>query len=429
MPLPLTVLSRSLQDITETLASATTEEAVFDVILYPAINALSATAATVLLSAGRGKDLHIAASIGQEVGAASIWQNALIDDDGPAADALSRQTPLFFEQDRDLARAYPNVEARTAATAPVAATAVLPMFLDGQPLGSLVLDFQEPHHFSPDEQWFLRVLATQCAIAFGRARLLRTLEAQVLARTDAYLVERTKLRLANEELDAFVASVSHDLRAPVRYISSFSDLLRKSLQGHLDDKSDRYLRLIQESAADMHTLIDAMLELSRTSTLPFQLTAVDLNRLLQRARDHLQPDLTGRSIRWDVHPLPTVMGDQKTLQQVITNLLSNAVKYSRNEDVAHIRVWAQEDEQMWTIFVQDNGVGFNDQYVGKLFGVFQRLHSAREFEGTGIGLANVQRIVQRHGGKVSAEGTVGTGATFAFTLPKTPSERSDEPVG
>ncbi|WP_022802693.1 sensor histidine kinase [Deinococcus ficus] len=420
MPLPLTVLSRRLQDITETLASATTEEAVFDVVLYPAMTALNATAATVLLRSGNDQELHVVASVGYDRGQPSIWQSALTEDDGPAADALRRKEPLFFERDRDLAQAYPNVERRTGAVSPVAATAVLPMFLDDRPLGVLVVDFQEPYTFTDDERWFLNVLAAQCAIAFGRARLLRSLEAQVAARTDSYLKEQDKLQLANDDLEAFSYSVSHDLRTPVRHISAFSQLLRKSSSECLDEPSRRYLQLIEDSATRMNTLIDAMLDLSRTSVLPLRSESVDLGALVNRARRDLELDTEDRTVQWNVGALPVVRGDPETLQQVMTNLLSNAVKYTRNEAVTHVRVWAEDQGEMWLISVQDNGVGFDARYADKLFGVFKRLHRPEDFEGTGVGLANVQRIVRRHGGEVWAQGSVGSGATFQFTLPKTP---------
>lgn len=420
MPSPHSALSRRLQDVTETLASATTEEAVFDVVLHQAAEALYASAATVLLRTDEGQALHVDASVGYKDGQMSIWHHALMDDDGPAADALTRRTPLFFEHDRDLARAYPHVEERTGAVAPVAATAVVPMFLDGEPLGVLVIDFTEPHAFTEEEQHFLRILAAQCAMGFGRARLLRSLEAQVAARTAALAAERDKLQSANEELEAFAYSVSHDLRTPVRHVASFATLLRKSLAERLDEKSNRHLQIIEAGAARMNRLIDAMVDLSRTARLPLHIGVVDLRMQVQEARDELLTELTDRVVQWEVQPLPLVMGDHATLQQVLTSLLANALKYSRNEKVAQIRVWAEERETSWAIFIQDNGVGFDSRYASKLFGVFQRLHSHEEFEGTGVGLANVRRIVHRHGGEVDAVGEVGAGATFSFTLPKPP---------
>ncbi|MFD1733572.1 ATP-binding protein [Deinococcus malanensis] len=344
---------------------------------------------------------------------------------GPAA------APVF-EHEGELTQKYPSVEARSGATAPVVATAVLPMFLDDRPLGVLVLDFLEPHKFTKDEQRFLRTLAAQCAIAFGRARLLRDLESRVTERTiqlesqndvleaqHAELTSRSEaLRLANEELDAFAMSVSHDLRAPLRHITGFLGLLRRSLDAPLSEKSERYLGLVDEAATRMNTLIDAMLDLSRTSRQPLRLTPVDVGELLSSVQAALQPDTAQRQVSWNVGPMPVVTADPELLRQVLVNLLSNALKYSQPRTETHISVCAEQRPGEWVFQITDNGVGFDPRYAGKLFTVFQRLHRPEAFEGIGVGLANVRRIVLRHGGRVWAEGQEDQGATFSFSLPR-----------
>ncbi|ADV68263.1 ATP-binding protein [Deinococcus maricopensis] len=597
---PTADLNLRLQAVTEALASAQTEAAVFDVILHPAVDALGAAAGTVLLRQAGQPELHRAASAGYPALAASIWQGALVGDDGPAADALARRTPLFFEQDRALARAYPAVEARTGTTAPIAATAGLPMFLDDHPLGVLVLDFSEPHTFTAEERSFLRILAAQGAIAFGRAQLLRSLEAQVAHRTAAHAVERLRadtlallgdalmtaatpaqvgratlqqlgpalrasgmmmvelhgeqisapvwwgevpaplaglltadglplaalpvlqhareervgcylpddalpptltprlstlavgvehtalpdgtpggflitwrpralgawtpgergvlrraaatlglalerthtaealharsleverqntaledraqaLHAANAELDAFALTVAHDLRSPVRHIINFLGLLRSTLDTTATPRSTRYLDVIEEAAERMRTLIEALLAFSRTAQQPLHLTPVDLDALVTATRVDLAPELAGRDVTWTVNALPSVMADQDLLRQVMTNLLSNAVKYTRGTPDAQIEVRAEARGAEWAVTVRDNGAGFDPAYAERLFGAFQRLHRQDEFEGTGVGLANVRRIVERHGGHVWAQGRAGEGATFGFSLPR-----------
>jgi len=235
--------------------------------------------------------------------------------------------------------------------------------------------------------------------------------------------ERTaQLEAANKELEAFAYSVSHDLRAPLRHINGFIQLLFQHEKDQLDQTSSHYLHSIAESSKKMSRLINDLLTFSRTGRAELQIQFVELDGLLQEAQRELAPMLEKRQITWEISPLPVVKGDQSLLRQVWVNLLSNAIKYTAPRTEARIEIGVKRDdsdkEGEVTIFVRDNGVGFDPQYTHKLFGVFQRLHHAEEFEGTGIGLAIVRRIIGRHGGRVWAESEVDRGATFYVTLKK-----------
>jgi PAS domain S-box-containing protein len=228
-----------------------------------------------------------------------------------------------------------------------------------------------------------------------------------------------KLEAANKELEAFAYSVSHDLRAPLRHIDGFVNLLKRTAGPTLNETSTRYLQVITDSAKDMGRLIEDLLNFSRVSRAEMRKTAVALEPLVQEVIQKMQADARGRSVRWEIGTLPEVQGDAALLRVVMTNLISNALKYTRPRPQTVIElgtVRGKGDEVI--LFVRDNGVGFDMQYANKLFGVFQRLHRPEEFEGTGIGLATVRRIVHRHGGRTWAEGKVGVGATFYFSLPK-----------
>jgi light-regulated signal transduction histidine kinase (bacteriophytochrome) len=224
--------------------------------------------------------------------------------------------------------------------------------------------------------------------------------------------------MVNKELEAFSYSVSHDLRAPLRHIDGFTDLLKKQAAAQLDEKAVRYLNTISESAKRMGCLIDDLLMFSRVGRDDMCKIPVDTNQLVQEVLADLRPDTEHRDIAWTIASLPPVAADRPMLRQVFANLIGNAVKYTRRREHATIEIGCYGSHEESVIFVRDNGAGFDMQYVNKLFGVFQRLHSAAEFEGTGIGLANVRRIMTRHGGRVWAEGAVGQGAAFYVSLPK-----------
>jgi signal transduction histidine kinase len=228
-----------------------------------------------------------------------------------------------------------------------------------------------------------------------------------------------ELEATNKELESFAYSVSHDLRAPLRHMVGFSELLQKQASPLLDDKSHRYMRTILESAKRMGDLIDDLLAFSRIGRTETRKTVVDLQQLVSEAVAEIEPETRGREIAWKIGTLPACYGDRSLLKLVAVNLVSNAVKFTRMRRPAEIAIGCVDgNDSDVEVFVRDNGAGFDMQYVNKLFGVFQRLHLTEQFEGTGIGLATVERIIHRHGGKVRAEGSVDQGATFYFSLPK-----------
>ncbi len=240
----------------------------------------------------------------------------------------------------------------------------------------------------------------------------------VLRRAQEMAEAATELSRVNKELEAFSYTVSHDLRAPMRHIAGYVDLVMDSEGGQLSERSQRYLTNVKEASAYAGHLVDALLDFSRMGRSALKRSDVNTQVLvadLIREVSQLEP---GRRIEWDVHsPLPRLWADPLLLQLALRNLLANAVKYTRGRDPARITVRGVDGEAGGGLEVVDNGVGFQMQYVGKLFGVFQRLHQADEFEGTGIGLASVRRIVERHGGSVWANGELNQGASFGFTLP------------
>lgn len=238
------------------------------------------------------------------------------------------------------------------------------------------------------------------------------LEQQVEQRT-------AQLTAANQELAAFSYSVSHDLRAPLRHIAGFSAILMEDYGAQLVPAAQSYLTRIQDATDNMAELIDDLLNLARIGRQDMRRNRTDLNALVEGTIRDLETEQAGRQIDWRVKSLPTLDCDPGLIKVVFVNLLSNAVKYTRGREPAVIEVGTKSQDGVSTIYVRDNGVGFDPKYADKLFGVFQRLHRKEEFEGTGIGLATVQRIVRRHGGTIWAEAEFGKGAAFYFTMQPT----------
>jgi len=251
------------------------------------------------------------------------------------------------------------------------------------------------------------------------ARLFRgTIVGIVMRKAEELAALNQELARSNKELEAFSYSVSHDLRAPFRHIVGYAEMLKEKYGEKLDDKAGRYINVIIESAESAGKLVDDLLGFSQMGRMTIVPIRIDMNRLVDEVRDVLDADTEGRSIDWDIKALPPIHGDPGMMRQVMQNLVSNAVKYTRRREIAQIRIDSRETGSETIFTVRDNGVGFDMAYVGKLFGVFQRLHRVEDYEGTGIGLANVRRIIERHGGRTWAEGELDKGAAFHFALPK-----------
>jgi light-regulated signal transduction histidine kinase (bacteriophytochrome) len=229
-----------------------------------------------------------------------------------------------------------------------------------------------------------------------------------------------ELGRANKELEAFSYSVSHDLRAPLRHIVGFSDLLIESAGSEDPERRQRFLKNIKESARLAGKLVDDLLSFSQMGRAALRPTTVDMNDLVSACIDKLGLEIGQRNVEWHIETLPTIWADPAFVHLAVFNLLSNAVKFTGQRDPAVITITSEELENEFVFHIADNGAGFNMDYVHKLFGVFQRLHRMEDFQGTGIGLANVRRIVERHNGRVWAGSVQGEGATFSFSFPKHP---------
>ncbi len=262
----------------------------------------------------------------------------------------------------------------------------------------------------PEEVRILQALANSTSVAMENVQLYAGLEQKVAERT-------ARLRELNEELDSFSHSVSHDLRSPLRHVEGFVGLLQRHETANLSPKGQHYLKVIAESTDDMSRLISDLLSFSRMGRAELQHAALDMKTLVEEVWEELEDDRKDRHLIWKLADLPVVYGDRAMLKQVWVNLLANAIKYTGRRETAEIQAGFNAGENELEFFVKDNGTGFDMKYVNRLFGVFQRLHHKDEFEGTGIGLANVRRIVSRHGGRVRAEGELEKGATFYFTVP------------
>ena len=295
--------------------------------------------------------------------------------------------------------------------------------------GGVLLDIpDEPITRKDGTQRFLHTKKVPILDETGRPRYLlgiseditehKAAQEQIEKLNESLKLHGAQLEFANKELEAFSYSVSHDLRAPLRHISGFVDMLREHAASGLDDKGRRFLDTIAASAGRMGELIDDLLVFSRMGRSEMGRAKVSLSSMVAGVLREMDSEVKGRSIEWTIADLPVVEADAAMLRLVFANLIGNAIKYTRTRDRARIEIGATNGGPEVVIFVRDNGVGFDMQYAHKLFGVFQRLHRADEFEGTGIGLANVRRIISRHGGRTWAEGQVDRGASFYFSLPK-----------
>ena len=242
-------------------------------------------------------------------------------------------------------------------------------------------------------------------------QLNKTLERRVLERT-------AQLEATNKELETFAYSISHDLRSPIRQVYSFADLLQQSLSSiNMQEDIETYLGMILKLTKRAGKMIDDLMEFSSTGRFEMLYSTIDMNRLVQEVKQQIISQTLHRKIIWDIESLPLINGDRTLIRIVWQNLIENAVKYTSHNDIAAIKIGSSSNSSDITFFIKDNGAGFDMRYVERIFGIFQRLHTNEEFEGTGIGLANVQRIIHRHGGKIWAESTVNQGTTFYFSLP------------
>lgn len=288
----------------------------------------------------------------------------------------------------------------------------------GKILGTFAVYYREPRQPSDFEMEMIERATHVVSIAIERAKAeenLREFHAQLEKRVE----ERTlELQAANSELEAFSYSVSHDLRAPLRAMDGFSRMVLEDHAGRLDENGRRMLGVIHSEAGRMGRLIDELLAFSRLGRQPIEPAWIDMKTMARETFNELARGNPERRLKLVLHPLPPACGAEAMIRQVWVNLISNAIKFTKNRECGEIEIGAKTSEGgECTYYVKDNGTGFDMRHADKLFGIFQRLHSQQDFPGTGVGLALVQRIVQRHGGRIRAEAGIDQGATFYFTLP------------
>jgi signal transduction histidine kinase len=340
--------------------------------------------------------------------------------EGACGWVIQHQRPLLFGEDDSF-----DLATNARWEPGMASSLLVPLICRGTIAGGLsAMGKQGGGAFNQRDLAVLTLFANQASIAFDNARLFQNLSAekamvnQLNAELEQRVLQRTaQLEAANRELETFSYSVSHDLRTPLRAIDGFSRILLDDYAGKLDDEGKRLLNVVRNNTSRMGQLIDDILQFSRNSRLEMTFSEIDMEKLAHEVVEELQPAIAKGKLQLEIEPIPPATGDQAMMHQVFVNLLSNAIKFSRSREPAIIKVGGSIKDDEAVYFVRDNGAGFDMQYADKLFGVFQRLHSINEFEGTGIGLAIVQRIITRHGGRVWAEGKINEGATIYFALP------------
>ena len=364
-----------------------------------------------------------------------IWEEpgGKLDEETMAARVIHSGSPLLFNRTPDEIASAMKSGKQLGNTSRVSASIIMaPLQIGPKIIGAISVHSYSHNAYTQDHLTLLSGAANQVAIAIENARLYeaaqRELEErkraedkvrELNAQLERRVLQRTvELEASNRELESFTYTVSHDLRAPVRGLHGFSQILLTDFAEELTDQARDYLRRIEDNARLMGELIDDLLAFSHLGRQQIKKVPVDAAATARHAFTEAASQENKESIHFTVGELPAVQADAALLRQVFINLFSNAIKFSRQRKVVEIDVGSQETEKGTAIYVRDNGVGFEMQHAGKLFGVFQRLHSYDQFEGTGVGLAIVRRIVERHGGQIWAEGELDKGATFYFTLGK-----------
>jgi signal transduction histidine kinase len=340
----------------------------------------------------------------------SLTGGTVVAGGGPMEQAWRSRQALVAHNLSEMGPNFGPLAAQLGATALFA----IPILDPERTWGVLAAFCQRPSLFPGDDQEILALLADQAGQALAAGELFE--QQRALLEQQHELVG--KLEAANKDLESFSYSVSHDLRAPLRAMDGFSRILLESYAATLDDDAKHYLNRIRTNAKRMGELVDDLLAFSRLGRQPLKLAPLQPAEIAEQAWDDLRPEREGRVVELQMDLLPDCLADAALLRQVFINLLGNALKYSRKREQTRIQVGSQPaaDGADPVYFVRDNGVGFDVAYSNKLFGVFQRLHRPEEYEGTGVGLAIVARIVQRHGGRVWAESKLDEGAVFFFTL-------------
>ena len=293
----------------------------------------------------------------------------------------------------------------------------MPLIVHSEVIGALTVQSEYPEAFNSEDVAVLQIMADQIAIAVQNARLHDRLTVYAGELEDRVLKRTFQLEELNRELESFSYSISHDLRAPLRAINGFSNIIMEVHSEALSPDVMDYMSKINNNALRMGNLIDDILAFSRMGRQQIRKAELDPNSLIREVLDDLEPEIEQRKIEIHVDQLPMVHADASLLKQVFANLIGNAVKFTRSKGDAEIKISCLQQDHGPVIFVKDNGVGFDMKYADRIFGVFQRMHRDDEFEGTGVGLAIVQRIIQRHGGEIWFEAAENEGATFYFHLP------------
>ena len=358
---------------------------------------------------------------------------ALLDEHSYTAQVIRERKPLLVNSNPEAIKSiqYPNT--MVGDTTQVSASILMaPLTVGERIIGTISIQSYTLNAYDENHLSLLQGAAYQIAIAVENARLYEELRKELAERKQAEeqvrrlnaelekrVLERTKqLQAANDEMAAFTYSVSHDLRAPLRALNGFATIVAEELGDNATESIQHYLQRIQYNARRMGNLIDDLLALSRVGRAELHVTTIDMQQLARQVIDEMQHDTQPDRVTFMVGDLPPCQGDRGLLKQVWVNLIDNAVKYSQKVAQPIIKIYAADDNGKPVYIIKDNGSGFDMQYVDKLFGVFQRLHSAQEYEGTGVGLATTQRIIARHGGVIWAESELGNGATFYFSIGK-----------